>query len=265
VLALLLAMQLGCQPEPEPSPPVAATTEPTLRRWRLAGVESNTPGASSGFPPTEVSFLPPDCRGTCIAEHWRPLEPGPPYQAANDAVFLRMKGENSVTVDGLAHPADTRWPLMGSVLGPCIGDPLALPPADDPEGSRMLEQRGAELRWVIRLSGANGCNIDGELRLPLRTGRVDASLLSVDGLPWSEEGAELAAAVRRAWLRLLVRESWPELTAEDQLLALEGLSKDPDPEAEQLLLAIIDRDPSAAADAQHAVDRRHAANPEAPP
>jgi len=265
VLALLLVIQLGCQPEPAPSAPFVKAAEPTLRRWRLAGVESDTPGSSSGFPPTDVSFLPPDCTGTCITEHWRPLEPAQLDEAASNAVFVRMKGESTLHLDGRAHPADTRWPLMGTVLGPCIGDPLALPPADDPEGSRMLEQRGTELRWVIRLSGANGCNIDGVLRLPLRTGRVDASLLSVDGKPWAEGGAELAAALRRAWLRILVRESWPKLTDEDQILALEGLRKDPDPEAGQLLLAIIDRDPSAAGDAQRAIDRRNAANPEATP
>lgn len=259
MLPLLLVLQLGCGSEPAPPPPTSPPPQPEFYRWRLASAESETPGVSSGFPPSGGSHLPQDCRGTCIAEHWQPLDVGDPGQHLGPAVFVREGRSHIIHLGSERLEAVVRWPLMGGVLGPCVGDPLSLPPADDPQGNRMLELQGSDLRWVLLFSGANACHLAGELRLPIQGGRVDAILLEVDGQPWSEGGAKRAAELRRAWLRLLVRESWPELTAEDQILALKGLSEDPSPEAASLLQVIIDRDPSAADDAERALQHRLAA------
>ncbi len=264
MLSTLLALTIGCGGEPPAEPPEPTPEpRPQVERWRLAGLESNDPAYAQDFEGLESGMLPGSCSGTCIVELWRPIA----EQELGDltALFVRAGDRTQLIMGEQVVPAETRWTLLGSVLGPCVGDPLALPPAEDPEGFRHLERRGDALRWVLHFSGNNACHLEGELELPLRNARVDTGGLLVDGEPWDGRGHQLAQDHRRAWLRLLVREKWPELEAADKILAMQGLAGDPDPEAAVLLHAITERDPSSDADARQALEQRAARFPEPAP
>jgi len=268
VLLLALLGACGDEPAPEPTP----TTPPATTVWRLDALVSTDVELQARYPtfPGGAELLGVDCASArdaigerpppCTAEHWVAITGD---SDAAPLTHLRV-GEHSQLLD-IAPRRKQGWSLLGATLGPCLGDPLALPPAGDPDGLRLLQRDEDGLWWVLRLWGDNPCKLDGAVRLPVTGERVDTSALSVDDHPWSEDGHRIAEGHRRAWRRLLVRERWHELAPADKILALQGLAEDPDPEAASLLQTIIERDPSANADAERALERRRAAFPEDSP
>ncbi len=271
---LALAWMVGCAPEPPPLPPAEPQAPAPAALWRLAGVVSDDPTQGIDHPHFEggADTLGEDCKVAraslrsrpppCVAELWRPVAPSPQQ---GDAVLVRVGDQTRLRILGQDLDHDARWSLMGGTLGPCVSDPLALPPAGDAAGLRVLERLDGAYGWVLRFSGQNPCHLSGDLRLPIQGQRVDASGLSVDGTPWTEGGAQLAQERRLTWHRLLVRERWNELTPEDKILSIKALSEDPSSEADALLRAIIDRDPNADADARRALERRSQASAPEPP
>ncbi len=255
MLPLLLCLTVACD---DPAPVAKAPSAPSPPEvWRLDAVVSNIPGLEHGFP--SAGAREAHCPGErpCIVELYEPL--GVPEDSAvvQRPVFTRRGTETELRLDETtAIEGATAWPLLGPVLGPCLGDPLSLPPAGDIEGVRVLERDGGQLRWVIRVAGANPCDLRGTLRLPVGGGRVDTSELRVMDHPWDQGGHLRAQERRQAYRRLLVRERWNELSPADKLLAIKGLSEDRDPEADRLLRAIIERDPEASADATRALEHR---------
>jgi hypothetical protein len=68
----------------------------------------------------------------------------------------------------------------------CLGDPLALPPADDPGGARGYDGEW----WTLHLSGTNPCHLGGELRLHAWRDKAEWDGLTVDGVPWNAGGRD---------------------------------------------------------------------------
>ncbi len=259
MLPLLLCLLGGACDEPSPGP--ATPAPPALRIYRLASLHGTVPDGERGFPSTPPP--PPHCEGRagCVMERWLPAESPEPGESAPEQIWFTHRGSDAWLEglgDGLIHPGATSWPRMGTVLGPCVGDALALPPAGDPEGGRTLEIEGSSSTWALHFGGANPCGLSGTLRLPLGGGPVDTRQLQVAGHRWDEGGHLRAQEQRHAWRPQRVRERWTEHDPADKLLAIKGLSEDRDPEAAVLLRAIIERDPGAAADAEAALVRRSA-------
>lgn len=133
------------------------------------------------------------------------VEPEPPPQPAPARVY-RVVGGSPVELlkaeDGHQLEFDTRsgqlsldpplqavqdWRL-DQPLGTCLGDPLSQPPAADIAGFRRLSLEDREGAWLISLSGANLCGLEGTVLLDLNSRRVDTNALRVQGLPWKEGG-----------------------------------------------------------------------------
>jgi len=108
------------------------------------------------------------------------------------------------------------WPGLRGPLGACLGDPLARPPAGDPEGLRQLVRVDGQAWWWIRLSGANRCALSGELALAVDRDRAQTDALSVGGLPWSEGGRAAATRALRAEARALPPAAWAAMDPEDR-------------------------------------------------
>ena len=151
-----------------------------------------------------------------------------------DEDTLRVTGGTLAAAGELGGAWRTRWPGLGASLGVCVPDPLALPPAGDPSGTRLLEQDGSpggsgtiRRRWVVVLSGDNPCRLSGELRLAVTGNKVDAKGLSVSGLPWTRGGRELARDNARGELRRYAEQSWDTLDPTEQEALLRALREDP--------------------------------------
>jgi hypothetical protein len=232
LLALLGACEQETGPVPAAPPPVS---EPRL--WVRSDIEF-----------TDTPDLP---------ERWRPAE-AKPGDRPEEAMLIHQDGELILWMDGRERVRSSRWTRLGPTLDRCLGDPMSHRhrPAYDPGAARVLWQEADQLWWQISFSGENPCRLGGSLRLPHDGEVPDTSALLVDGQPWSDGGPARALEHIRTWRRLLVRERWNELLAPERIELLEALSQDPDPEAAALLQAIIDRDPSAAADARRALERR---------
>ena len=270
---LWVVLLLGCKPEPPPQQP-EPPPRPRAARWSLAAIASSDSELSAAYPhfADGVDLLGRDCEVAhqtvggrpppCTAELWRPTDGA---EGTLDAVLLRVGKHTLLSSGDRAWPREGGWNLLGPTLGRCIGDALALPPASDADGLRTLRLDDASMWWVISLSGANPCRLSGHLRLPLTGEHPDTTGLMVDERSWSDQGALRAKEHIRSWRRLLVRERWNELTPEDRIMALEELSLDPHVEALELLRSIAARDPSAAADAQRALERRSTSTAEDEP
>lgn len=227
MLLLLLACDLPTEPgarpiAPRPLPAVYALT------GRAVPDGLDVPGL-----PEARALVADDCRALaellgptsgsgCFVERWA---------ADGHLVFLHQAGDRLAFSAQLLTPGparSARWPSLGAVLSACIGDPLALPPAADPSGTRRLTPSAL----ILHLSGDNLCHLQGEIQLFRDADRADAALL-VDGMPWKDGGREQAQILLRADLRRIVTSEWGQLSPEAQALALEVLADDP--QAQQLL------------------------------
>ena len=119
----------------------------------------------------------------CLAERWR--------SGSREATFLVANPEASVRwATGELVVARTTWPCLGGTLGTCLEDPLMIPPARDPGGTRTFTGDG----WVLAFSGHNRCSLGGLLRLDLDHDGGDWSALTVEGIAWSAGGRQRATA-----------------------------------------------------------------------
>lgn len=112
----------------------------------------------------------------------------------DDRVVTPPKGSRRHAATGRWR---THWQTLGSVLPACIEDPLAVPPAGDAAGFRLLQASPEDLaagRWALHFSGANRCALSGMLLLDATRDHADANALTVDGLPWKRGGRERALA-----------------------------------------------------------------------
>ncbi len=262
--ATALHAALLCVACADPAPPPVAEQAAEPGSFKLAGwlgLPSPARPPAAGFEGASER-LGPECsqarrftggRSTsCSVELWRSTGQGEPTSAtltrAGQAAVLELAGQR------LEHRA--RWRKLGPTMSTCLGDPLQLPPAGDPGGFRLLRVDADGPAWLLRFSGRNACALSGTLRLSLGSDGVDSSELQVDGAPWSDQGASRALAKLQAWTRAGALDEWPALADEQRVLLLQALSRDPHPEAAEILGAISEMDPSAQADVRRALQRR---------
>jgi len=222
---------VACAAPPAPVPHVAPVLPPEpTRAWSLVG-RATSDGLDTPPLPDGAAALGPACatvnlslRGDgppCFVEDW--TDGVTTVRVTRAGARLRFDGA----------PGRTTWTPIDGIVSACLGDPLALPPARDPVGQRILDGT----TWVLALSGQNACGLSGTLRLDVTRDHADWSDLSADGLPWANGGREAAQSHIRAALREVVRTRWETLDAEDRDDALRGLALDPHPDAKTLLEA----------------------------
>ena len=148
----------------------------------------------------------------------------------------------------------THWPAW-QTLSMCLGHPLALPPAGDPAGFRLLVWED-EVRWRVELSGTNTCQASGHVELDVSADVVDVDGLLVDGSPWREGGRERALELALQAFRATLLERWAELSDRERSEALLLLQHDPDPEAEAVLRALTELAGSRLSDIEAALSNR---------
>lgn len=199
---------------------------------------------------------PPEPVPAPVERVYRLADAGPPEIWQDGDARAYFDGRRLWTDEGEAR-ARARWPSLGDVLTPCVGDPLRLPPARDPGGFRKLVW-GESAQWRVELSGINRCGISGALLLNTRVDHVDPAGLIAGGLPWFAGGAEAARAVLRAELRAEAPRQWATLPIAERILVIHKLERDPDPAAETVLLSLEALGDENAIDIRHAIERRRA-------
>ena len=93
--------------------------------------------------------------------------------------------------DGRA-PWSAQWVGITGTLRACIGDPLSIPPTNDPESIRTLMTSADGDQWWLHFSGQNQCGLEGILRLSANGDTVDVSGLRCEGKRWKEGGRDCA-------------------------------------------------------------------------
>jgi hypothetical protein len=224
------SLLVACAAPPAPAPPVPPAAPAARAVWSLVG-RATSDGLDTPPLPDGTAVLGPACATVnaslhgdgppCLVEDWTD---GPTtVRVTRAGARLRFDGA----------PGRTTWTPIAGILSTCLGDPLALPPARDPVGQRILD--GAT--WLLALSGQNMCGLSGTLRLDVTRDHADWSDLSADGLPWSKGGREAAQIHVRAQLREVVRTRWSTLDPDSRDDALRALALDPHPDAKALLKA----------------------------
>ena len=194
---MLALMLLACGPtDPEPKVATAPATEtaPKPEYWELVG--RVTPGTSPwpDAPPFDGGkAMIARCkeRRPCAAERWR--------STSGETMDLLLLERTIHFEDGRPDwPA--RWMSITGVLRSCMGDPLTIPPTDDPEAVRTLEIQGDSATWSIHLSGKNSCGLVGLLELDAKSDDIDLRGLRCESKKWSEGGKQCALAHKKAAL-----------------------------------------------------------------
>lgn len=188
---------LGCgavEPQPDPTPTATVEASPKAEHWELIG--RVTPGTSPwpDAPPFEGGkAMIAKCkeRRPCAAERWR--------STSGDIMDLLLLERTIHFEDGRsAWPA--RWMSITGVLRSCMGDPLTVPPTDDPEAVRTLETSEDSATWLIHLSGQNSCGLVGLLKLDAKSDDIDLRGLRCESKKWSEGGKQCALTHKKASL-----------------------------------------------------------------
>ena len=194
---MLALMLLACGPtDPEPKVATAPATETASKPeyWELVG--RVTPGTSPwpDAPPFDGGkAMVARCkeRRPCAAERWR--------STSGETMDLLLLERTIHFEDGRPDwPA--RWMSITGVLRSCMGDPLTIPPTDDPEAVRTLEIQGDSATWSIHLSGKNSCGLVGLLELDAKSDDIDLRGLRCESKKWSEGGKQCALAHKKAAL-----------------------------------------------------------------
>ncbi len=181
-------------------PAIEAEHKPSISRdsWHLVGL------ADDSHIPLPTLQDGRDVLGTaCFTINQRltafdPQHPaaGPPCgveQWADGSAQFRLywAGQAALIEQGtVERRALVRWNALDGVLAACLGPPLNLPPAADPEGTRTTDGE----TWTLHFSGANRCGLGGTMRLWMRADRSNVAGVTVDGRAWAAGGAELAAS-----------------------------------------------------------------------
>jgi len=263
----LLAPHQACSPEGGG----AAGVTPSSSTWRLVGEHAigaprpashpsfagalDLLGADCTTAAVRLGAAPPPCR----VELWRRQD-----GTAPDALFLVVGSASELDVEGRAILRPTRWTRLGPTLGDCLGDPLDLPPAQDPAGFRGLVVTAGEPRWMLSFSGANRCALSGWILLSAADEGVDVERLEVDGLPWRAGGVERARERLRFWVREQLQRQIQVLGPEERIVGFEALVHDPDPAAGAILEGVAAGGGPGALDAAAALERRARRTPEPP-
>jgi len=194
---MLTLMLLACganEPATEAAPTSVAQVEQKTEHWELIG--RVTPGKSlwPDAPPFEGGkAMIARCkeRRPCAAERWR--------STTGDTMDILLLERTIFFEDGRPEwPA--RWMSITGVLRSCMGDPLTVPPTDDPEAVRTLEMTGDTATWSIHLSGKNSCGLVGLLQLDAKSDDIDLRGLRCESKKWSEGGKQCALAHKKASL-----------------------------------------------------------------
>ncbi|MCB9758701.1 MAG: hypothetical protein H6739_02580 [Alphaproteobacteria bacterium] len=222
----------------------AAATRLQAAAGLLLLVACDLPSPPKPPPPAEVTLRLSSVEGD--VEHYLDPDGGPPARYDRATRTLERDGE--------AVKARVRWGAMGAELGPCVGDPLALPPAGDTGGFRKLVW-ATPPRWRVELSGFNRCSLSGAFELDTRVDRVPVVELVVDGRPWREGGREHARAILRAEVRADALRAWPDMSKAERILLLKALSEDPEPAALDVLESLRVRQDVVTADVEDAIAR----------
>ena len=194
MLALMLLACGSTDPAPTAAPAPVSETAPQPEYWELVG--RVTPGTSPwpDAPPFEGGkAMVARCkeRRPCAAERWR--------STSGETMDLLLLERTIHFEDGRPDwPA--RWMSITGVLRSCMGDPLTIPPTDDPEAVRTLEIQGDSATWSIHLSGKNSCGLVGLLELDAKSDDIDLRGLRCESKKWSEGGKQCALAHKKAAL-----------------------------------------------------------------
>ncbi len=175
--------------EPEPVTPPMDTLH-----WELVGrVTPNTSLWPDAPPFKGGKAMIKRCRDRrpCAAERWR---------SETGEVFDMLLLERTIHFEDGRSSWPARWLSINGVLRSCMGDPLTIPPTDDPAGVRTLETRGESATWSIHLSGSNSCGLVGQLRLDAKTDTIDLDSIRCESKKWFEGGKQCALAKKKASL-----------------------------------------------------------------
>jgi hypothetical protein len=209
----LLALALGCGGAPEPDD-VPVVAEPPVETWRLLG------RTGDGWSSPEAESARDECGAPerCSVETWS-RDGAAPLHLVRDPDRMWRSGRRDTW--------RTTWRGLSGSLALCIGAPLAIPPATDPAGFRLLHERDGAFRWTVHLSGANPCGLSGQLELDALADRVRPHDLRVDGLAWAEGGRELAQERARSLARAEAEARWAAADADERARILAALRQDP--------------------------------------
>ncbi len=127
-------------------------------------------------------------RRPCAAERWR-AEDG----SQMDTLLL----ERTLFFEDEREPWPARWMSITGVLRSCLGDPLTIPPTDDPQAVRTLETIGDKATWALHLSGNNSCGLVGQVRLNAKKDHIDLGALKCEAQRWHEGGKKCALKKKR--------------------------------------------------------------------
>ncbi|MFZ5476508.1 MAG: hypothetical protein ACOZNI_06990 [Myxococcota bacterium] len=211
---------------PSPASPAAATLPPepvvrALKGRQVAGLIA-------------LPSLPDDHLGRdCAAVNTRLHAKGPPCSVevwateGGDARWFWRAGKKagvSLAADGEIARATLRWPRLGQILEGCLDDdPLALPPAGDPGGTRAW----VDDAWILTLTGENPCGLGGQLSLEVTSERAEWRRLLVDGVPWEQGGRAIADGRQLERAVAGVRARWETMDAREREQAIVSLARDP--------------------------------------
>ena len=194
MLALMLLACGSTDPAPTAAPAPVSETAPQPEYWELVG--RVTPGTSPwpDAPPFEGGkAMVARCkeRRPCAAERWR---------STSGEIMDLLLLERTIHFEDGRPDWPARWMSITGVLRSCMGDPLTIPPTDDPEAVRTLEIQGDSATWSIHLSGKNSCGLVGLLELDAKSDDINLRGLRCESKKWSEGGKQCALAHKKAAL-----------------------------------------------------------------
>jgi len=195
VLVMFL-LGIGCSTDPAQQPTASApeTPDPAVVHWELVGRVTPSKSAWPDAPPFEGGQeMIARCkeRRPCAAERWRAQD-----GTEMDTVLV----ERTLFFSDGREPWPARWMSITGVLRSCLGDPLTIPPTDDPASVRTLETKGDSATWALHLSGQNSCGLIGQVRLNAKKDKIDLSALRCEAKRWQEGGKQCALKKKKAAL-----------------------------------------------------------------
>ena len=186
-----LLLFIACSGPDSSAPEHPATSSPKTSHWELIGRVTPNVSKWPDAPPFEGGkAMIERCRERrpCAAERWR-------SESGEVVDFLLL--ERTIYFQDERPPWPARWLSINGVLRSCMGDPLTIPPTDDPQAVRTLEITGDSATWALHLSGNNSCGLVGQLRLDAKTDNIDLDALRCEGKKWFEGGKQCARSKKK--------------------------------------------------------------------
>lgn len=192
----LLLLCIGCSEKPaqQPQPVSVKAPAPNVVHWELVGRVTPNQSVWPDAPPFEGGRdMIARCkdRRPCAAERWRAQD-----GTEMDTVLI----ERTLFFKDGREPWPARWMSITGVLRSCLGDPLTIPPTDDPASIRTLETVGDDATWALHLSGQNSCGLVGQVRLNAKKDVIDLDALRCEAKRWQEGGKQCALKKKKAAL-----------------------------------------------------------------